>query len=106
MHARQGLWGRRLNPPDMHPSWMEAKEQGLPAAAKVAGLGQGMGCVCMQLGQCPAHICLMGWRPRCALMQADQLLGVVVAAERPDLEEQKAALVLQGAGANTWLECW
>lgn len=30
---------------------------------------------------------------------ADQLLGVVVAAERPDLEEQKAALVLAGAGA-------
>jgi hypothetical protein len=29
---------------------------------------------------------------------ADQLLGVVVAAERPDLEEQKAALVLAGAG--------
>jgi dynein heavy chain len=31
---------------------------------------------------------------------ADQLLGVVVAAERPDLEEQKAALVLAGAGAR------
>lgn len=29
---------------------------------------------------------------------ADQLLGVVVAAERPDLEEQKAALVVAGAG--------
>lgn len=29
---------------------------------------------------------------------ADQLLGVVVAAERPDLEEQKAALVIAGAG--------
>jgi hypothetical protein len=35
---------------------------------------------------------------------ADQLLGVVVAAERPDLEEQKAALVVAGAGAlNTAL---
>jgi dynein heavy chain len=36
---------------------------------------------------------------------ADQLLGVVVAAERPDLEEQKAALVLAGAGGQpkpTW----
>lgn len=32
---------------------------------------------------------------------ADQLLGVVVAAERPHLEEQKAALVLAGAGAAT-----
>jgi hypothetical protein len=31
---------------------------------------------------------------------ADQLLGVVVAAERPDLEEQKAALVLAGAGGR------
>eukprot|EP00878_Enallax_costatus_P044878 GHUV01053652.1.p1 GENE.GHUV01053652.1~~GHUV01053652.1.p1 ORF type:complete len:242 (+),score=78.12 GHUV01053652.1:683-1408(+) len=31
---------------------------------------------------------------------ADQLLGVVVAAERPDLEEQKAALVVAGAGGN------
>jgi hypothetical protein len=30
---------------------------------------------------------------------ADQLLGVVVTAERPDLEQQKAALVLAGAGA-------
>jgi hypothetical protein len=30
---------------------------------------------------------------------ADQLLGVVVAAERPDLEAQKAALVLASAGA-------
>lgn len=30
---------------------------------------------------------------------ADQLLGVVVAAERPDLEEQKAALFVAGAGA-------
>jgi hypothetical protein len=29
---------------------------------------------------------------------ADQLLGVVVAAERPDLEEQKSALVVAGAG--------
>jgi hypothetical protein len=44
---------------------------------------------------------------------ADQLLGVVVAAERPDLEEQKAALVLAGAGesnAAPWLDvalpCW
>ncbi len=27
----------------------------------------------------------------------DQMLGVVVATERPDLEEQKAALVVQGA---------
>jgi dynein heavy chain, axonemal len=27
----------------------------------------------------------------------DQLLGVVVAAERPDLEEQRSALVAQGA---------
>lgn len=36
---------------------------------------------------------------------ADQLLGVVVAAERPDLEEQKAALVLAGAGGwwGEWL---
>jgi hypothetical protein len=30
---------------------------------------------------------------------ADQLLSVVVTAERPDLEEQKAALVVVGAGA-------
>lgn len=29
---------------------------------------------------------------------ADQLLGVVMAAERLDLEEQKAALVVAGAG--------
>ena len=35
---------------------------------------------------------------------ADQLLGVVVAAERPDLEEQKAALVLAGAGTGTLIE--
>jgi dynein heavy chain len=35
---------------------------------------------------------------------ADQLLGVVVAAERPDLEEQKAALVLAGAGTDTLIE--
>ncbi len=28
---------------------------------------------------------------------SDQLLGVVVAAERPDLEAQRAALVVQGA---------
>jgi hypothetical protein len=34
---------------------------------------------------------------------ADQLLGVVVAAERPDLEEQKAALVLAGAGGCCWV---
>lgn len=27
----------------------------------------------------------------------DQLLGIVVAAERPDLEKQKAALIVQGA---------
>ena len=27
----------------------------------------------------------------------DQLLGIVVAKERPDLEEEKSALVLQGA---------
>lgn len=27
----------------------------------------------------------------------DQLLGVVIAAERPDLEEQRSALVAQGA---------
>lgn len=32
---------------------------------------------------------------------SDQLLGVVVATERPDLEEQKAALVLSGAGGGT-----
>ena len=31
---------------------------------------------------------------------SDQLLGVLVAAERPDLEEQKAALVVSGAGAG------
>lgn len=36
---------------------------------------------------------------------ADQLLGVVVAAERPDLEEQKAALVLAGAGAWRGARC-
>lgn len=30
---------------------------------------------------------------------SDQLLGVLVAAERPDLEQQKAALVVSGAGA-------
>ena len=30
---------------------------------------------------------------------SDQMLGVLVAAERPDLEEQKAALVASGAGA-------
>jgi dynein heavy chain len=29
---------------------------------------------------------------------SDQLLGVLVAAERPDLETQKAALVVSGAG--------
>lgn len=28
---------------------------------------------------------------------SDQMLGVVVATERPDLEEQKAELVIQGA---------
>ena len=27
----------------------------------------------------------------------DQLLGIVVARERPDLEEEKQALILQGA---------
>jgi dynein heavy chain len=27
----------------------------------------------------------------------DQLLGIVVAQERPDLEEEKNALILQGA---------
>jgi len=37
---------------------------------------------------------------------ADQLLGVVVAAERPDLEEQKAALVLAGAGEVAGILAW
>jgi hypothetical protein len=31
----------------------------------------------------------------------DQLLGVLVAAERPDLTEQKAALVVSGAGESS-----
>jgi len=34
---------------------------------------------------------------------SDQLLGVLVAAERPDLEEQKAALVVSGAGGWGWI---
>ncbi len=36
---------------------------------------------------------------------SDQLLGVVVATERPDLEESKAALVVQGAGEPIVYNC-
>lgn len=32
----------------------------------------------------------------------DQLLGVVVAKERPDLEEDKARLIIQGKGEGGW----
>lgn len=36
---------------------------------------------------------------------SDQMLGVVVATERPDLEEQKAQLVMTGAGNATGPPC-
>jgi len=32
----------------------------------------------------------------------DQLLGIVVARERPELEEEKNALILQGAENKRW----
>jgi dynein heavy chain len=35
---------------------------------------------------------------------SDQMLGVAVATERPDLEEQKAMLVVQGAEAGRKLK--
>ena len=44
----------------------------------------------------PLQVTLLNFMITSEGMQ-DQLLGIVVARERPDLEEEKQALILQGA---------
>ncbi|GAB0191735.1 dynein heavy chain 7, axonemal [Grus japonensis] len=50
---------------------------------------------CIQFGS-PGKVTLLNFMITSEGMQ-DQLLGIVVARERPDLEEEKQALILQGA---------